>query len=164
MNPRKIVRLYEWYKAKTFCCAFFAAAMLTMVAAATIVRFPPVTGQSANVDMQVVYTMLHIFLLIIYYRIFDSVSRSIITLKLTNASKVLKVQYSSTASTRTEYECLSPAWLRSCKYLNTCNPSVLYQGVMAPVFFFFFQVAPDKTNCSKEIFLDLFKIQGPVSI
>ena len=30
------------YKAKTFCCAFFAAAMLTMVAAATIVRFPPV--------------------------------------------------------------------------------------------------------------------------
>ena len=33
---------YTWYKAKTFCCAFFAAAMLTMVAAATIVRFPPV--------------------------------------------------------------------------------------------------------------------------
>ena len=42
MNPRRIVRLYDWYKAKTFCCAFFAAAMLTMVAAATIVRFPPV--------------------------------------------------------------------------------------------------------------------------
>ena len=42
MNPRRIVWLYEWYKAKTFCCAFFAAAMLTMVAAATIVRFPPV--------------------------------------------------------------------------------------------------------------------------
>ena len=42
MNPRRIVRLYEWYKAKTFCCAFFAAAMLAMVAAATIVRFPPV--------------------------------------------------------------------------------------------------------------------------
>ena len=40
MNPRRIVRLYEWYKAKTFCCAFFAAAMLTMVAAATIVWFP----------------------------------------------------------------------------------------------------------------------------
>ena len=42
MNPRRIVRLYEWYKVKTFCCAFFAAAMLTMVAAATMVRFPPV--------------------------------------------------------------------------------------------------------------------------
>ena len=42
MNRRRIVRLYEWYKAKTFCCAFFAAAMLTMVAAATIVRFSPV--------------------------------------------------------------------------------------------------------------------------
>ena len=42
MNPRRIVRSYEWYKAKTICCAFFAAAMLTMVAAATIVRFPPV--------------------------------------------------------------------------------------------------------------------------
>ena len=42
MNSRRIVGLYEWYKAKTFCCAFFAAAMLTMVAAATIVRFPPV--------------------------------------------------------------------------------------------------------------------------
>ena len=42
MNPRRIVRLYDWHKAKTFCCAFFAAAMLTMVAAATIVRFPPV--------------------------------------------------------------------------------------------------------------------------
>ena len=37
--------LYELYKTKTFCCAFFAAAMLTMVAAATIVRFPPVTKQ-----------------------------------------------------------------------------------------------------------------------
>ena len=42
MNPKRIVLSYEWYKAKTFCCAFFAAAMLTMVAAATIVRFPPV--------------------------------------------------------------------------------------------------------------------------
>ena len=31
MNPSKIVRLYEWYKSKTFCCAFFAAAMMTMV-------------------------------------------------------------------------------------------------------------------------------------
>ena len=39
---RMIMRLYEWYKAKTFCCAFFAAAMMTMVAAATIVRFLPV--------------------------------------------------------------------------------------------------------------------------
>ena len=29
MNPRRIVLLYEWYKAKTCCCAFFAAAMLT---------------------------------------------------------------------------------------------------------------------------------------
>ena len=43
VNPRGVVRLYKWYKAKTFCCAFFAAAMLTMVAAATIVRFPPVS-------------------------------------------------------------------------------------------------------------------------
>ena len=42
MNPRRIMRLYEWYKAKTFCCAFFAAAMLTMVTSATIVRFPSV--------------------------------------------------------------------------------------------------------------------------
>ena len=48
MNPRRIVRLYEWYKAKTFCCAFFAAAMLTMVAAATIVRFPPVHWSSIH--------------------------------------------------------------------------------------------------------------------
>ena len=44
MNPRRIVQFYECCKAKTFCCAFFAAAMLTMVAAATIVRFPPVLG------------------------------------------------------------------------------------------------------------------------
>ena len=44
MNPRRFMRLYDWYKAKTFCCAFFAAAMLTMVAAATIVRFPLVKG------------------------------------------------------------------------------------------------------------------------
>ena len=29
--PVRIVRLYEWCKAKTFRCAFFAAAMLTMV-------------------------------------------------------------------------------------------------------------------------------------
>ena len=43
MNPRRIMRLYEWYKAKAFCCAFFAAAMLMMVAAATIVRFNPVS-------------------------------------------------------------------------------------------------------------------------
>ena len=42
MNPRRILRLYEWYKAKTFCCAFFAVVMLTMVTAAAIVRFPPV--------------------------------------------------------------------------------------------------------------------------
>ena len=46
MNPRRIVRWYEWYKAKTFCCVFFAAAMLTMVASATIVRFPPVVLSS----------------------------------------------------------------------------------------------------------------------
>ena len=44
MNPRRIVRLYEWYKAKTFCCTFFAAAMPTIVAAAIIVRFPPVVS------------------------------------------------------------------------------------------------------------------------
>ena len=39
---RRTVRLYEWCKAKTFCCAFFAGAMMRMVAAATIVWFPPV--------------------------------------------------------------------------------------------------------------------------
>ena len=43
------MQLYEWYKAKTFCCAFFAAAIMTMVAAATIVRFPP--GLSNMVDL-----------------------------------------------------------------------------------------------------------------
>ena len=40
--PRRLCGLCVWYKAKTFCCAFFAAAMMTMVAAATIVRFHPV--------------------------------------------------------------------------------------------------------------------------
>ena len=40
--PGGLCRLFERYKAKTFCCAFVAAAMLTMVVAATIVRFPPV--------------------------------------------------------------------------------------------------------------------------
>ena len=35
-------------KRKTFCCAFFGAAMLTMVAAATIVRFPPVISVLSN--------------------------------------------------------------------------------------------------------------------
>ena len=39
--PGGLCGLYEWYKAKTFCCAFFVAAMLTMVTAANIVRFPP---------------------------------------------------------------------------------------------------------------------------
>ena len=34
--------LFEWYKRKTFCCAFVAEAILTMVAAATIVRLSPV--------------------------------------------------------------------------------------------------------------------------
>ena len=35
--PEELCGLYEWYKAKIFCCAFFAAA----IAAATIVRPPP---------------------------------------------------------------------------------------------------------------------------
>ena len=39
--PEELCGLYEWYKAKIVWCAFFAAAMLTMVAAATIVRSPP---------------------------------------------------------------------------------------------------------------------------
>ena len=55
MNPRRIVRLYEWYKAKTFCCAFFAAAMLTMVAAATIVRPPSVI----HISITHVHTIFH---------------------------------------------------------------------------------------------------------
>ena len=38
--PWGLCGLYEWYKAKTFCCAFLAAAMTTMVAPATIVRSP----------------------------------------------------------------------------------------------------------------------------
>ena len=38
--PGGLCGLFEWYKAKTFCCAFVAVAMLTMVA--SIVRFPPV--------------------------------------------------------------------------------------------------------------------------
>ena len=41
--PGGLCGLYEWYKAKAFCCAFFAVAMMTMVAAATIVRFPSVS-------------------------------------------------------------------------------------------------------------------------
>ena len=65
MNPRRIVRLYEWYKAKTFCCAFFAAAMLTMVAAATIVRFPPVIMTKAktvlNDDASINFQCSYIF-------------------------------------------------------------------------------------------------------
>ena len=40
--PGGLGGLFEWYKAKTFCRAFFAAAMRTIFAAATIVRFPPV--------------------------------------------------------------------------------------------------------------------------
>ena len=34
---------------EAFCCAFFAAAMLTMVAAATIVRFPPVIHHKISI-------------------------------------------------------------------------------------------------------------------
>ena len=48
MNPMRIVWSYEWYKMKTFCCAFFTAAMMTMVAAATIVRFPPCWSEWLN--------------------------------------------------------------------------------------------------------------------
>ena len=40
--PGGLCGLYKWHKAKTFCCAFFTAAMMTMLAAATIVRFPQV--------------------------------------------------------------------------------------------------------------------------
>ena len=53
-NPRRIVRLYEWYKAKTICCACFAAAMLMMVAAATIVRFPPVNFLVQNLSTSII--------------------------------------------------------------------------------------------------------------
>ena len=41
--------LFEWYKVKTFRCAFVAAAMLTMVAAATIVRFPQCWWRHDNI-------------------------------------------------------------------------------------------------------------------
>ena len=52
------MRLYEWYKSKTFCCAFFAAAMLTMVAASTIVRFPPVILQGVYPDAMIIVIAL----------------------------------------------------------------------------------------------------------
>ena len=43
--PGGLCGLYEWYKTKTFCRAFFAAAMMTMVAAATIsCGFPHYNG------------------------------------------------------------------------------------------------------------------------
>ena len=38
--PGRWCRLYEWYKGKIFCCAFFDTALMKMVAATTIVRFP----------------------------------------------------------------------------------------------------------------------------
>ena len=40
--PGGLCGLYEWYKAEIYCCAFFAAAMRTKVAAATIGWFPSV--------------------------------------------------------------------------------------------------------------------------
>ena len=46
--PGGLCGLYEWHKAKTFFCAFFTAAMMTMVAAATIERFPPVLTHETN--------------------------------------------------------------------------------------------------------------------
>ena len=61
MNPRRIVRLYEWYKAKTFCCAFFAVAMLTIVAAATIVRFPPVVSTLSWSKRNIGFSYLTVF-------------------------------------------------------------------------------------------------------
>ena len=39
--PGGICGLYEWYKAKIYCCAFFAVAMMTMVAAGCVRRALP---------------------------------------------------------------------------------------------------------------------------
>ena len=60
--------LYEWYKMKTFCCAFFAAAMMTMVPAATMVRFPPLCCVLQACPIMVVWSIQNLVIVMYFTR------------------------------------------------------------------------------------------------